>query len=52
MENFVLMLVVLSKILQIVNISLKAMQFKPIDLICAHKRLKTISQDINNWVAS
>ena len=35
-ENFVFMLVVLSKILQIVNIPLKAMQFKLIDLICAH----------------
>ena len=43
-ENFyfVCMLVVHCKILQIVNIPLKAMQCKTIDLISAHKLLQTV----------
>ena len=39
--DFVCMLVVQCKILQIVNISSKAMQSKTIDLISAHKLLQT-----------
>ena len=47
MENFdfVFMLVVQSKILQIVNISSKAMQCKIIDLISAYKLLRIAAQD-------
>ena len=40
------MLVVQCKILQIVNISLKAMQGKTIDSISAHKLLQTDAEDI------
>ena len=48
MENFdfVCMLVVQCKILQIVNIPSKAMQFKTIDLISTHKLLQTAAEDI------
>ena len=48
MENldFVCMLVVQCKILQIVNIPSKAMQCKTIDLICAHKLLQTAAEYI------
>ena len=38
--------IVQCKILQIVNIPSKAMQFKPIDLISAHKLLQIAAQDI------
>ena len=41
--NFLCMLVVQCKILQIVNILSKAMQCKTIDLISAHKRLQIAS---------
>ena len=44
--DFVCMLVVQYKILQIVNISSKAMQCKTIDLISAHKLLQTAAEDI------
>ena len=44
--DFVCMLVVHCKILQIVNIPLKAMHCKTIDLISAHKLLKTAAEDI------
>ena len=44
--DFVCMLVVQSKILQIVNIPSKAMQCKTIDLISPHKLLQTAAQDI------
>ena len=44
--DFICMLVVQCKILQIVNISSKAMQCKTIDLISAHKLLKTAAEDI------
>ena len=40
------MLVVQYKILQIVNISLKAMQCKTIDLLFAHQLLQTAAEDI------
>uniref|UniRef100_H2XJG8 TTF-type domain-containing protein n=1 Tax=Ciona intestinalis TaxID=7719 RepID=H2XJG8_CIOIN len=48
MENFdfVFMLVVQCKVLQIVNIPSKAMQCKTIDLISAHKLLQTAAHDI------
>lgn len=48
MENFdfVFMLVVQYKVLQIVNIPSKAMQCKTIDLIAAHTLLQTAAQDI------
>ena len=48
MENFdfVFMLVVQPKILQIVYIASKATQCKPTDLISVHKLLKTAVQDI------
>ena len=47
-ENFdlVCMLVLQCKILKIVNIFLKAMQCKAIDLISAHKLLQTAAEDI------
>ena len=44
--DFVCMLVVQCKILQIVNIPSKAMQCKTIDLISAHKLLQTVAEDI------
>ena len=44
--DFVCMLVVQCKILQIVNNSLKAMQCKTIDLISVHKLLQTAAEDI------
>ena len=44
--DFVCMLVVQCKILQIVNISSKAMQCKTIDLISAHKLLHNAAEDI------
>ena len=44
--NFVCMLVAQCKILQIVNILLKAMQCTTIDLISAHKLLQTAAVDI------
>ena len=40
------MLVVQCKILQIVNIPSKAMQYKTIDLISAHKLLQIATEDI------
>ena len=40
------MLVVQCKILQIVNIPSKAMQYKTIDLISAHKLPQTAAEDI------
>ena len=40
------MLVVQCQILQIVNIPSKAMQYKTIDLISAHKLLQTAAEDI------
>ena len=44
--DFVCMLVVQCKILQIANIPSKAMQCKIIDLISAHKHLQTAAEDI------
>ena len=44
--DFVCMLVMRCKILQIVSIPLKAMQYKTIDLISAHKLLQTAVEDI------
>ena len=44
--DFVGMLVVQYKILQIVNIPSKAMQCKTIDLISAHKLLQTAAEDV------
>ena len=44
--DFVCILVVQCKILQIVNIPSKAMQCKTIDLISAHKLLQTAAEDI------
>ena len=44
--DFVCMMVVQCKILQIVNIPPKAMQCKTIDLISAHKLLQTAAEDI------
>ena len=44
--NFVCILVVQCKILQIVNIPSKALQCKTIDLISAHKLLQTAAEDI------
>ena len=44
--DFVCMLVVQCKILQIVNIPSKAMQCKTIDLLSAHKLLQTAAEDI------
>ena len=44
--DFVCMLVVQCKILQIVNIPSKAMQSKTIDLISAHKLLQSAAEDI------
>ena len=44
--DFVCMLFVQCKILQIVNISLKAVQCKTIDLISSHKLLQTAAEDI------
>ena len=44
--DFACMLVVQCKILQIVNISSKAMQCKTIDLISAHKLMQTAAEDI------
>ena len=44
--DFVCMLVVQCKILQIVNIPSKAMQCKTIDLISAHKLLQTAADNI------
>ena len=44
--DFVCMLVVQCKILQIINISLEAMQCKTIDLIFAHKLLQIAAEDI------
>ena len=44
--DFVCMLVVQCKILQIVNIPSKAMQCKTINLISAHKLLQTAAEDI------
>ena len=44
--DFVCMLVVQWKILQIVNIPSKAMQCETIDLISAHKLLPTVAEDI------
>ena len=44
--DFVSMLVVQCKILQIVNIPSKGMQYKTIDLISAHKLLQTAAEDI------
>ena len=44
--DFVCMLVVQCKILQIVNIPSKAMQRKTIDLISAHKLLQTAAEGI------
>ena len=48
MENFdfVFMLVVQCKILQIINIPSKAMQCKTIDLISAQKIINTAGEDI------
>ena len=44
--DFIYMLIEQCKILQIVNISSKAMQCKTIDLISAHKLLQTAAEDI------
>ena len=44
--DFVCMLFVQCKILQIVNIPSKAMQCKTIYLISAHKLLQTVAEDI------
>ena len=44
--DFVYMLVVQCKILQILNIPSKAMQCKTIDLISAHKFLQAAAEDI------
>ena len=44
--DFVFMLVVQCKILQILNIPSKSMKCKPIDLISAIKLLQTAAQDI------
>ena len=44
--DFVCMLVVQCKILQIFNIPSKAMQCKTIDLISAHKLLQSAAEDI------
>ena len=44
--DFVCMLIVQCKILQIVNIPSKAMQCQTIDLISAHKLLQTAAEDI------
>ena len=44
--DFVCMLVVQCKILQIVNIPSKAMQYKTIDLISTHELLQTAAEDI------
>ena len=44
--DFVCMLVVQCKSLQIVNVVLKAMQCKTIDLISAHKLVQTADKDI------
>ena len=44
--DFLCMLVVQCKILQIVNIPSKAMQFKTIDLISAQKLLQTAAENI------
>ena len=46
--DFVCMLVVQCKILQVVNILSKPMQCKTIDLIFAHKLLETAAKDIAN----
>ena len=48
MENFdfVVMLIVQCKILQIINISSKAMECRTIDLISAHELLQTAAQNI------
>ena len=45
--NFLCMLVVQCKILQIVNIPSQTMQYKTIDLISAHKLLQTAAEDIS-----
>ena len=45
--DFECMLVVQCKILQILNIPLKAMQCKTIDLISVHKLLQTAAEDIS-----
>ena len=44
--DFVCILIVQCKILQIVNINSKTMQCKTIDLISAHKLLQTAAEDI------
>ena len=44
--DFVCMLVVQCKILQIVNMYSKAMQCKTIDLISSHELLQTVAEDI------
>ena len=44
--DFVCMMAVQCKILQIVNISSKTMQCKTIDLISPHKLLQTAAEDI------
>ena len=44
--NFECILVVQCKILQIVDISLKAMQCRTIDLISAHEPLQTAAENI------
>ena len=44
--EFVCMLLVQCKILQIVNMPSKAMQCKTIDLISVHKLLRTAAEDI------
>ena len=47
--DFLCILVVQYKILQIVNISLKAMQCKTIDLISTHKFMQTAVKDIDQY---
>ena len=44
--DFVCLLIVYCKILQIANISMKAVQCKTIDLIFAHKLLQNAAKDI------
>ena len=44
--DFVCMLVVQCKILQIINIPSKAMQCETIDVICSYKLLQTAAEDI------
>ena len=50
--DFVCMLIVQCKILQIVNISSKAKQCKTVDFISAHKLLQTAAEDIAQFKRS